>query len=426
MESTSNKTCVIIGASHAGVNCAFNLRKEGWQGSIKMYDADPYLPYHRPPLSKAYLTSDDGLDRNTSTSLSIGLLKSKEAYEKENISLNLGVKVDKIDPESKSITLESEETIGYDFLVLATGARPIIPGIPGLKEANNVFPLRTATDVMNIKSCVADGNIKNVVVIGGGYIGLEIAASLKKLGNKVTVLEREERILQRVTAPIMSSYFEQLHKANGVDVLTSKNVTSIEHKAVSNTVKCQDDSSFEADMIIVGVGIFVNKELAEVAGIEIENGIKVNAQAQTSDASIYAIGDCTYHHNPRFNKYVRLESVQNAVDQSKVAAASICGKGSAYDTIPWFWSDQFDIKLQMVGLSEGYNEVIKREETDGTSFSVWYFKDDELLAVDAVNNAKTYVFGTKFIKDKLKVDKIKLANPDTPMKLGELKLDNTV
>ncbi|MGC6429792.1 MAG: NAD(P)/FAD-dependent oxidoreductase [Jejuia sp.] len=415
MKSTGNKTCVIIGASHAGVNCAFNLRKEGWEGKIVMYDADPHLPYHRPPLSKAYLTSDDGLDKN--------LLKSKEAYEKENITLNLGVKVDNVNQESKSITLENGENVGYDFLVLATGARPIIPPIPGLKEAKNVFPLRTATDVTNIKSCISNSTIKDVVVIGGGYIGLEIAASLKKLGASVTVLEREERILQRVTAPIMSSYFEELHKTNGVKILTGKNVTAIETRGDSNTVNCEDDSAFNADMIIVGVGIFVNKELAENCGVTIENGIKVNTQAQTSNTSIYAIGDCTFHYNPRFDKYVRLESVQNAVDQSKVAAASICGKDITYDTIPWFWSDQFDVKLQMVGLSEGYNDVIKREETDGKSFSVWYFKDDKLLAVDAINNAKAYVFGTKFIKDRLPVDKVKLANPETPMKLGELKLD---
>ncbi len=415
MGATINKTCVIVGASHAGVNCAFNLRKEGWEGAIHMYDTDPYLPYHRPPLSKAYLTSDDGLDKN--------LLKSAEAYEKENINLHLGIGVKRINKDEKSITLDNDESIGYDKLVLATGARPIIPPIPGLNNAKHVFPLRTATDVANIKACVSSSTVKNVVVIGGGYIGLEIAASLKKLGNHVTVLEREARILQRVTAPIMSEYFQQLHQENGVAVLTNKNVSAIKAEGNANSVICADGSEFEADMIIIGVGILVNKELAESAGITIDNGIKVDEQARTSDDSIYAIGDCTYHYNPHFKTYVRLESVQNAVDQSKVAAASICGGAPVYDTIPWFWSDQFDVKLQMVGLSAGYNETIKREEADGKSFSVWYFKDGELLAVDAINNAKAYVFGTKFIKDGIAVDKSKLANPDIPMKLNELKLD---
>ncbi|GAB1856157.1 FAD-dependent oxidoreductase [Flavobacteriaceae bacterium MHTCC 0001] len=414
MEVMDNKTCIIIGASHAGVNCAFNLRKEGWDGAIVLYDTDPYLPYHRPPLSKAYLTSDDGLDKN--------LLKSAEAYEKENITLNLGVGVKGINRVEKKITLQDGDVVSYNKLILATGARPIIPPIPGIDTAKNLFPLRTATDVTNIKNCVNELSSKNVVVIGGGYIGLETAASLKKLGANVTVLEREARILQRVTAPIMSDYFSKLHDDNDVAVLTNKNVNAIEVKGDANVVSCSDGSEYKADMIIVGVGIFVNKELAESAGIEVENGILVNAQARTNDESIYAIGDCTFHYNPHYDRYVRLESVQNAVDQSKVAAASICGKAPVYDTIPWFWSDQYDVKLQMVGLSEGYTEVIKREEADGKSFSVWYFKGETLLAVDAVNNAKAYVFGTKFIKDKLLVDKSKLTNPETPMKLNELKL----
>lgn len=414
MEATKNKVCVIIGASHAGVNCAFNLRKEGWEGEIKLFDADPYLPYHRPPLSKAYLTNDDGLDKN--------LLKSAEAYEKEEIDLNLGVKVNSINRENQTIVLEDNSSILYDKLVLATGARPIIPPIPGINEAKHCFPLRTATDVTNIKNTFQSLKSKNVVVIGGGYIGLETAASLKKLGGNVTVLERESRILQRVTAPVMSGFFHELHANHGVSVLTSKNVTLIETNGDFNTVTCADGSTFEADIIIVGVGIFVNKELAEASGIVIKNGILVDVQARTNDENIYAIGDCTFHYNPHFDRYVRLESVQNAVDQSKIAAASICGGEPVYDTIPWFWSDQYDVKLQMVGLSEGYNEVIKREEADEKSFSVWYFKDDELLAVDAVNNAKAYVFGTKFIKDRLQVDKGKLRNPETPMKLGELKL----
>ena len=414
MQLTKNKVCVIIGASHAGVNCAFNLRKEGWEGEIKLFDSDPYLPYHRPPLSKAYLTSDEGLDKN--------LLKSAEAYEKEQIVLHLGVKVKSINREQRHIVLGDDTPVSYDKLVLATGARPIIPPIPGIRNAKHCFPLRTATDVTNIKETFQSLKSKNIVVIGGGYIGLETAASLKKLGGQVTVLERESRILQRVTAPVMSGFFHELHAKQGVSVLTSKNVTSIETVNESNTIVCADGSTFEADMIIVGVGILVNKELAEASGIVVENGILVDAQARTNDENVYAIGDCTYHYNPNYNRHVRLESVQNAVDQSKVAATSICGGEPVYNTIPWFWSDQYDVKLQMVGLSEGYNETVKREEGNGKSFSVWYFKDDKLLAVDAVNNAKAYVFGTKFIKDRLQVDKSKLANPETPMKLNELQL----
>ncbi|MFY0653141.1 MAG: FAD-dependent oxidoreductase [Cyclobacteriaceae bacterium] len=408
-ENTQNKTCVIIGASHAGVNFAFALRNEGWQGKIMLVDGDPVLPYHRPPLSKAYLTTEEGIESHS--------LRAADNYEKENIELRLGIRVKTIDRNEKKVCLDDGSEQAYNKLVIATGARPLIPPIQGLEAASNLYPLRTAEDVNNIKTAFEASAEKRVVVIGGGYIGLEIAASMKKLGGKVVVLEREERVLSRVTAPVMSEFFEKLHAENGVDVLCGKNVSSIETVDGLNTVKSEDGSSFEADIIVVGVGIRVNTELAESAGLEIENGIKVDASARTNDEHIYSIGDCTFHHNPRYDRYVRLESVQNAVDQAKIAAAAICGKDVSYNSIPWFWSDQYDVKLQMVGLSEGYNDIIVRqEESEGHKFSVWYFKDDELLAVDGVNNAKAYVVSTKFIKEGKKVDKVKLADPATVFK----------
>jgi len=401
----NNKICVVIGASHAGVNFAFALRREGWEGEIILYDADPILPYHRPPLSKAYLTSDDGIEKN--------LLKSAESYEKEGITLKLGVKVSSINRRKKHIVLNDGTEQSYDKLVLATGARPIMPPIPGLMSSNKIFPLRTAADVANIRTCLAESENKRVVVIGGGYIGLETAASLIKLGASVTVLEREERILARVTAPEMSAFFQNLHAENGVDIFTQKNVIAIETNNEEKLVKCDDGVSYTANIIIVGVGIHVNTEMAASAGLTIENGIKVDETAKTVDDDIYAIGDCTFHYNPHYDRFVRLESVQNAVDQAKVAAFAICGNETRYDTIPWFWSDQFDVKLQMVGLSQGYDQVILRKEADNEKcFSVWYFKVDHLLAVDAVNNAKAYVYGTKFIKSGDKIDKAKLEDPE--------------
>lgn len=414
-ESTKNKVCVVIGASHAGVNFAFSLRKEGWEGAIILFDKDPVLPYHRPPLSKAYLTSEDGIDKN--------LLKSEESYTKDNITLNLGVAISAINREAKTVTVNNKEVQAYDKLVIATGARPIIPPITGIETATNLYPLRTAEDVENIRTAFNASANKRVVIIGGGYIGLETAASIKKLGGIVTVLEREERILARVTVPEMSSFFQDLHAQNNVEVLTNKNVVSIETTNNINSVNCGDGSSFEAAIIIVGVGIRVNLELAKEAGIEIENGILVDEQVRTNDKNIYSIGDCTYHFNPHYNRHIRLESVQNAVDQAKVAAASICEKNPVYNTIPWFWSDQYDIKLQMVGLSQGYNEiVIRKEEGSDTKFSIWYFNNEELLAVDGVNNAKAYVLGTKFIKGKNKIDKSKLADATVPFKPAELLL----
>ncbi|TBR37412.1 NAD(P)/FAD-dependent oxidoreductase [Marinomonas agarivorans] len=413
----TSQICVIIGASHAGVNAAFALRKEGWKGEIILYDADPTLPYHRPPLSKAYLTSNDDIEQNA--------IKSAQSYIKDNITLQLGHQVTSITPSESCVVLKNGAQQHYDKLIIATGARPFIPPIQGLQTAKHVYPLRTAADVTHIKSAFAEQDQKRVVVIGGGYIGLETAASIKKLGGDVTVLEREERILARVTAPVMSDFFQSLHANNGVDVFTSKDVTSIKPENTHNKVICADGTEYEADIIIVGVGIRVNLELAEAAGLHIDNGIRVDHCTQTSMDNIYAIGDCSNHYNPHYDRYIRLESVQNAVDQAKTAAAAICGKSPVYNTIPWFWSDQYDVKLQMVGLSTGYNQIIVRHETDATKFSVWYFQDETLLSVDAINNAKAYVIGTKFIKDNTKVDKTKLLDSDIELKADNLKLDNS-
>ncbi len=408
-----DKICVIIGASHAGVNLAFSLRKEGWEGEIHLFDGDPVLPYHRPPLSKAYLTSDDAIEQNA--------LKAKSTYENERINLHLGVIVTAIDKNQKVVSLENGESQKYDSLVIATGASPIIPSIPGIDTATNLYPLRTAKDVLNIKKAIHNSTTKRAVVIGAGYIGLETAASLKKLGATVTVLEREERILQRVTSPVMSDFFQKLHTEHDVAIFTSKNVVEIKATANTNTVICSDNTSYEADLIIIGVGVRVNSQLASSIGAEIENGIKVDQTTATSIKDVYAIGDCSFHHNPRYDRYIRLESVQNAVDQAKVTARTICGKDTIYDTIPWFWSDQYDIKLQMVGLSQGHDEIIVRhEEGEATKFSVWYFKGDELLAVDGINNAKAYVIGTKFIKSKSLVDKSKLRNSTEVLKPANL------
>jgi 3-phenylpropionate/trans-cinnamate dioxygenase ferredoxin reductase subunit len=398
-----NDCCIIIGASHAGVNAAFALRKEGWQGAIKLFDADPTLPYHRPPLSKAYLTSDDGIEKN--------LLKAEISYQKSDIDLCLDIRVNRIDAINQVVATDEGETYSYSKLIIATGARPFIPPIEGIDSAHQLHPLRTAADVNHIRLAMQNSATKRVVIIGGGYIGLETAASLKKLGASVTVLEREERILARVTAPLMSTFFQQLHGEHGVDIFTSKDVSRIATSGHSNVVICKDGSEYPADIIVVGVGIRVNTELAAEAGIIIDNGIVVDGQARTSAANIYAIGDCSYHRNPHYDRFIRLESVQNAVDQAKVAAASICGKDVNYDTLPWFWSDQYDVKLQMVGLSTGYNKIVVRKETDSEhKFSVWYFKDNQLLSVDAVNNAKAYVIGTKLIKSGDIVDQTKLAN----------------
>ncbi|MDF9796457.1 3-phenylpropionate/trans-cinnamate dioxygenase ferredoxin reductase subunit [Catalinimonas alkaloidigena] len=404
-----NKVCVVIGASHAGINFAFHLRREGWQGDIIVYDKDPNFPYHKPPLSKAYLANDESIDKH--------LLKPVESYERDNITLRLGKKVRAINRDEKRIVLSDGNSQQYNKLVIATGARPLIPPIEGINDANKVFPLRSIEDVTHIRETLSSGKSKRVVIIGGGYIGLETAASLSKLGAKVTVVEREDRVLARVTAPCMSAFFHALHADNGVNIVCGKKVVSLQSIDGVKQINCADGSQFEADMVVIGVGIQLNLELAQKAGLVIENGIRVDQSACTNDANIYAIGDCSFHYNPHYDRFIRLESVQNAIDQAKVAASAICGKDTAYDTIPWFWSDQYDVKLQLVGLSTGYDQVLVRHENgDSKRFSVWYFKGDTLLAVDAVNNAKAYVLGTKFIKSGQKLDKVKLANPSVALK----------
>jgi len=403
----SSQTCLIIGASHGGVNCAFALRKEGWEGNIILIDADPYLPYHRPPLSKTFLTEDSGIEKYA--------LKSAESYEKENIQLRLGEKVTSVESASKKVKLENGEELIYSKLVLATGARALVPSIDGIDSIDNCFVLRSAEDVLSIKNSLKAEN-SEIVIIGAGYIGLELAASLRKLGHEVTVLELADRILARVASPELSAHFHQLHTNHGVKIVTQKKAVSFENIDKKSVVKCADGTTYPADTIILGVGIHVNTELAEAAGLEINNGISVNEACQTSDADIYSIGDCTFHHNPTYNRDLRLESVQNAVDQAKVAATSICGKEASYNSVPWFWSDQYDVKLQMVGLSEGYDEIVVREEIDSSKKSIWYFKEDRLLAVDAINNPKAYVIGGKIIKASNSVNKTALADSNVDLK----------
>ncbi|WPR73356.1 NAD(P)/FAD-dependent oxidoreductase [Algoriphagus sp. NG3] len=399
--------CVIIGASHAGVNFAFALRKEGWKGEIVLIDSDPEMPYHRPPLSKTYLHNPEGMG--------INLLKSAESYTREDIQLRLGVKAVTINREEQQVELDNGNWQAYDKLVLATGARALIPNFKGLAKSKHVFTLRTAADVSSIRKRIYSNPGHEVVIIGGGYIGLEIAASLRKLGARITVVEREARVLARVTAPEMSLFFEKLHAGNGVKILCNKQVISIGEDGNGVQVICADGTSYFAEMLVLGVGIQVNSELASSIGIQAENGIRVDGTYRTEDENIYAIGDCTEHFSPHYGRFIRLECVQNAVDQAKIAAAAICGKEVLHDAVPWFWSDQYDVKLQLVGLSAGYDEAILRKEEDKV-FSIWYFKGEELLAVDTVNSAKAYVWGTKFLKSGELIDKSKLEDLSVELK----------
>ncbi|AWW29590.1 pyridine nucleotide-disulfide oxidoreductase [Echinicola strongylocentroti] len=405
-----SKTAVIIGASHAGVNCAFALRKEGFEGKIQLIESTDLLPYHRPPLSKSFLNEDKDIADYC--------LKSAEAYAEAKVELLLGRRVLHIDSQHHEVHLEGNHSIHYDYLVLATGASAVIPALPGMTVGEGIFPLRSAEDTLAIKSFLNAKSQLEVVVLGGGYIGLEMAASLRKMGHQITLLEREKRILARVAAAETSSFFTALHQESGVKIHTGQNISNIEHLHDGRYQLDSDTGdSFVADMVIVGVGVSPNTALAQNIGLTIENGILVDAHCETSTPDIFAIGDCaSFIHQPS-SKVIRLESVQNAVDQAKIAAANITGNPAVYNSIPWFWSDQYETKLQIAGLNHGYDQVVHRiEKEQPQKQAVWYFKEGKLLAVDAINHAKAYVLGTRYLKEARQLHPDELANPEIPLK----------
>ena len=400
------KHCIIIGASHAGAQLCVSLRQGGWDGDITVIGDEPDLPYHRPPLSKDFLSGDKAIDEI--------LLRPASVYESANVEMKLGMRVGAIDREAKTILTEDGETLSYDKLVLATGARVRHLPVPGA-DLEGVYYLRDTNDVRAIKAGVQAG--KRAVIIGGGYIGLETAASLRKQGMKVTVLEAMPRILQRVTAPELSSFYKRVHSEEGVNILEGVMASEIQESATALSVKTSDEQSFEADMVIIGIGVIPNVELAEKAGLDVGNGIEVNEFCQTSDPEIYAAGDVTWHFNPIYERHIRLESVPNATEQAKTVAAHINDKPKPYNSLPWFWSDQFDLKLQIAGLSEGYDDIVIRGDIDGSrSFAAFYFKGGKILAVDAVNSPREFMFTKMALTKGQSLDKTRLSNIEADLK----------
>ena len=398
--------CVIIGGSHAAAQLCVSLRQAGWDGGITLIGDETELPYHRPPLSKGFLSGDKALDDI--------LIRPREAYEKADVTLKLGVRAETINRADKTVTTDKGETLSYDKLVLTTGARIRRLPVPG-EDLDNVFYLRDTADVLAIKKQVGAG--RKAVIIGGGYIGLETAASLKKQGVDVTVLEAMDRILQRVTAPELSDFYRRVHTEEGVDILESVMATEIQQSQSGLSVLTKDGQTLAADFVIIGIGVITNIELAQEAGLETGNGIEVNAFCQTSDGDIYAAGDVTWHHNPIYDQHVRLESVPNATEQAKTVALHMCGKPKPYNSLPWFWSDQFDLKLQIAGLSNGYDDIVIRGDIDGSrSFAAFYFAGDKLLAVDAVNAPREFMM-TKLALTKGKtLDKASVSDPQSDLK----------
>lgn len=393
---------VIVGAGHAAGQAAASLRQEKFEGEIVIIGQEPHIPYQRPPLSKQYLAGEQGIERV--------YLRPEKFYTEKNITLKLSTRVESIDTEAKTVATDKGETIEYDKLLITTGSRPRILNIPG-SDLTGIHYLRTITDVDTIRPEMTAG--KKLLIVGGGYIGLEVASVGVSNGLEVHILEMEERILQRVTTPEMSKYYHDLHTARGVHVHTSTMVSSFTGAGRLGGVTC-DTGSFEADLAIVGIGIIPNVELAQAAGIACDNGILVDEHCTTSDPYIYAAGDCTNHPNPLLDRRLRLESVPNAMEQARVAANNLCGGDKVYAAIPWFWSDQYELKLQMVGFSaDGDSQVVRGDKTND-KFAVFYLKDGVLVATDAVNSPKEFMICKRLIGKK--VDAAMLADPNADLK----------
>ncbi len=402
------QVCVVVGASHAGSQLAVQLRKEGWAGRIILFGEESHLPYHRPPLSKAVLAGEKSVDEVA--------LRPHSMYMASAVELRLGERVERLDVQKKILFLSTGDSIKYDKLALCTGARVRRLGLGD--DLQGVHYLRTADDVASLKPELIAG--RRAVIIGGGYIGLETAAVLTQLGLEVTILEAAERLLQRVTSVVMSEYFQHLHETHGVRIVTHAHVRRIAGEGRVCAVVCADGTEFAADLVIVGVGVIPETSLAEAAGLEVINGIKVDEYARTSAIDIYATGDCTWHPCALYGHHVRLESVQNALDQSRVAAANIAGKQVTYEALPWFWSDQYTVKLQSAGLLSGYDDMLvrgDRRNQDGKGFSVFYFREGKMIAADFVNRAKEFIACKRLIAERLDVNRQALLDdasaPDT-------------
>jgi 3-phenylpropionate/trans-cinnamate dioxygenase ferredoxin reductase subunit len=394
---------VVIGAGQAGASVVARLRAKGHDGPVTLIGEEPVPPYQRPPLSKGYLLGEMEVGRL--------MLRAPEFYAEQGITLRLGQAVTSIDRAARTVTVGGE-AIGYDELVLTTGSVPRqLPAAIG-GDLAGVYTVRTLADVDAEAGEFVAG--RRVVIVGGGYIGLEAAAVAAKLGLQVTVLEMAPRILQRVASPETSDYFRALHRAHGVTILEG---TGLERLVGENgrvaSARLTDGREIPADFVIAGVGIMPATALAEAAGLVVENGIRTDAQGRTSDPHVWAAGDCASF--PWQGGRLRLESVQNAIDQAELVADNILGAGQDYVPLPWFWSDQYDTKLQIAGLNTGYDRIVTRGP-QGDAVSFWYFGGNRLLAVDAMNDPRAFMVGKRLLEMGRTANPEALRDPATDLK----------
>jgi 3-phenylpropionate/trans-cinnamate dioxygenase ferredoxin reductase subunit len=396
---------IVVGGGQAASRTADCLRLLGFRGNITLVSEEPHLPYQRPPLCKTYLSGIANVERFN--------LKHPPFYAQNNIQLKLGARVTAIDPVAHRIQLADNPDrahnieMTYDRLILCLGARPRRMNVPG-KELAGIHYLRNIEDANAIRADMGPG--KRMVIVGAGYIGLELAATARKIGMEVTVVEAADRPISRVVAPVVSDFFADLHATAGVNLLCNTMLKSFGGKSRVHTVETADGKEIPADMVVVAVGVIPVTALAAAAGLDCDNGIVVDEQCRTSDPDIFAAGDCTLHPSVRFGRHVRLESVDNAIEQARVAAEGMCGREARHAHVPWFWSDQYDVKMQIAGLSEGFDEIVVRGDPASKGFSVWYLRHGELLAMNAVNRPLEFMQARKWIAQHHHPDRERLAD----------------
>ncbi|MCK6369848.1 MAG: FAD-dependent oxidoreductase [Gammaproteobacteria bacterium] len=399
-----SETVVIAGAGQAAAQAIISLRQGGYAGDILLFGEEPYLPYQRPPLSKKFLAGEMELERL--------YLRPESYYEEHQVKVRTRTRIESIDPKGRTVRVDGRN-IGYDHLVLATGSHVRRVPIPG-QQFPEVHYLRTIDDVRGIQGGFVKG--RRLVIIGGGYIGLEVAAVAVTAGLEVAVVEIADRVMARAVAPPISRFYREVHEAAGVDFHLETGVMEINRAEDGVRVRCTTGRQLPADLVVVGVGISPTTALAEDAGLKCSTGIIVDEFCRTSDPRIYAAGDCTNHPNSLLGRRLRLESVHNAQEQGKTAALSILGKPEAYAQIPWFWSDQYDLKLQMVGLAEDYTAMILRGDPASRAFAAFYFVGERLIAVHAINSGREFMLSKKLIAQGAHLDPHKVADTSIAFK----------
>ncbi|TLZ41272.1 MAG: pyridine nucleotide-disulfide oxidoreductase [Gammaproteobacteria bacterium] len=399
---------VIAGAGQAAVQAVDTLRRRGFTGKLSMVGDEPWLPYQRPPLSKKYLAG--ALERERL------IIRPAQFFAAHQVDTQLGRRVSEILRREQRVRLDDNTLLAYDALLLATGSRPRSLAAPGTELAG-VHVLRTLADADRIRAECAPGG--RMVIIGGGYIGLEVAATARGLGLEVTVLEMAQRVMSRVTCAQLSAFYESEHARQGVRILCNARVRALAADPRSGRVRAvltEEGGEHPADIVIVAVGVAPADELARAAGIQCENGIVTDVHCRTSQEAIYAAGDCASHLNRQYGRHLRLESVDNAFEQGSTVALNLLGTATAHDKVPWFWSDQFDLKLVIVGVSHGYDTVILRGAPASRSFSACYLRGGELIAIDTVNQPKDQMAARKLIAAHVRPNPDKLADPAIALK----------